>query len=530
MKEEVAIVFNNMTITYEQLKIRIANCIGELRKRNIENGVVGIMLSRTPEYIYWIMAILASGYAFVPLNSQETEEKRKYIINNSKMDFYITDDDCKDIKWNEQIELNIEIETILDDEEKLAYIMYTSGTTGMPKGVMISRKALRNFTTYFLTNKIKRNDIVLANTTFTFDISLLEIILSLTRGATVFLTSDVEQKNPKAIVNILKNNKFDWIQFTPSYLNMLIGYAQNVDIFKNVKNMIIGGEKITNALASFLKVQTQCNLFNAYGPTEATIWTHVGDLRDSFVNVGQPIDCVEEYVFDSNGNDASEGMLWLGGDTIALGYVNNNELTQKRFKQYNGHIIYETGDLVCKKDGKLVILGRTDNQVKILGRRIELEEIECKIVECVGLLQCVVLYREGDLILCVDNQELVLNEVRKKMLNKLDAVFIPRKIFYLEDYPLLSNGKINRKKVEEMYMEQSNVQEKVLQVMKEFVIGDFGIESKFEELGVSSIEYIALIVKMEKAFNIEFDEYALTMNYFVTVEDLVNYVQDKRNY
>lgn len=530
--EEIAIVFNNKTVTYEQLKNRISFCVKELKKRKIVNGVVGIMLSRTPEYIYWVMAALASDFAFVPISPHDNEEKRKYIITNSNMDFYITDDDYTDIKWDEQEELeflDLDIETILDDEEKLAYIMYTSGTTGMPKGVMISRKSLKKFTAYFLCNEIKRNDVVLANTTFTFDISLLEIILSLTRGATVFLTSDTEQKNPRAMVNILKNNRFDWVQFTPSYLNMLIGYAQDLDIFCNVKNIIIGGEKITIALANLLKKQTKCNLYNAYGPTEATIWTHVGDLRESFVNVGNSIDCVEEYILDLNGDVSNEGMLWLGGDTIALGYVNNNELTGKKFKQRNGHVIYETGDWVYKKEGKLVILGRTDNQVKISGRRIELEEIECKIVECVGVFQCLVLYKEGDLVLCVDNQKLMLNEVRKKMFNKLEAIFIPRKIFYLEKFPLLNNGKINRKKVEEMYMEQYNVQEKILGAMKEFVIDDFGIETKFEELGISSLEYIALVVKIEKMFNIEFDEHVLTMDYFVTVEDLVNYVRDKSN-
>lgn len=531
-KDGVAIIYKNERITYEQFIIHVSYCIGELRKRKIVNGVVGIMLSRTPEYIYWIIAILASGYAFVPIGAKDDEEKRKYIITNSNMDFYITDDDYKDLNWDEQAEFNFELpdldfETILADKNKLAYIMYTSGTTGLPKGVMISRGALKKFITYFLDNKIKKDDIVLANTTFTFDISLLEIVLSLARGATIFLTSDIEQKNPKTMVNILKNNIFDWVQFTPSYISMLIGYAQSVHIFDNVKNLIIGGEKITKTLASFLKEKTQCNLYNAYGPTEATIWTHIGNLRDSFVNVGNPINCVDEYILDSYGNEANEGMLWLGGDTIALGYVNNNELTEKKFKQHKGHVIYETGDLVCKKDGKLVILGRTDNQVKIFGRRIELEEIECKIVECIGLLQCLVLYREGDLVLCVDNQKLILDEVRKLLINKLDTVFIPRKIFYLEKYPLLTNGKINRKKVEEMYMEQYNIQEKVLGVMKEFVIGNFDNESKIEELGISSLDYIALIVKMEKVFNMEFDEYALTISYFKTVEDLVAYVHDK---
>lgn len=527
--KEISIIFENNTITYEQLENRISICMEELEKRKLENGVIGVMMSRTPVYIYWIMAILASGYAFVPINPQDAEEKRNYVITHSNMDYCITDNDCKNIDWDKNVKTKMSLENILDNEDKMAYIMFTSGTTGFPKGVMISRKSLNSFTKFFLNGEIIRGNLILANTTFTFDISLLEIILSLKRGATIFLTSDNEQKNPRSLVNILKKNRFDWAQFTPSYLNMLIGCAHSLEIFKNVKNIIIGGERITNALANLLKEKTQCRLFNAYGPTEATIWTHVGDLRDSFVNVGKPIECVEELILDSDGNNSDKGVLWLGGDTISQGYYNDNVLTAKKFKLRNGRIIYETGDIACKKDGKLIILGRNDYQVKISGKRIELEEIECKIVENLGLSQCVVLYKEGDLVLCVDDKTLKIEELRKQMLNKIEAVFLPRKIFCLGKNPLMSNGKIDRKKVEDIYMKHCNTRtkEKVLELIREFVVVDFDLESNFEDLGISSIEYIGLIVKLEKAFNIEFDDQTLMPNHFIKVEDLANYIQDR---
>lgn len=525
--DDTAIVYGDLFITYGQLSDKIAERIEVLNKRQIQHGVIGVMLSRTPEYIYWILAILASGCAFVPVNQFDSEEKKEYIFQNSNMDFCLTDEDILTTETPKEYGKFYDPSKILDDEDKLAYIMYTSGTTGLPKGVMISRKALRNFTGCFLPNEIKHGDLVFANTTFTFDISLLEIVLSLTRGATVFLSSDLEQKNPRAVVNILKKNEFDWVQFTPSYLSMLIEYSQDMSIFKNVKNMIIGGERITKSLARVLCDHTKCNLYNAYGPTEATIWTHVGNLRDPFVNVGTPISCAEEYIFDPNGNITDEGVLWLGGQTVALGYINNKELTEMKFRLYNSGIIYETGDLCRKKDGKLEILGRIDNQVKICGRRIELEEIENTIVDKVGIMQCVVLLVEGDLVLCTDNDELTIADVRKKLINKLDTVFIPKRIFALKEFPLMTNGKINRRKVEEMYMEQSSVEEKVLGVMREFVVGDFSKESVFGDLGISSIEYIAMVVKLEKAFNIEFDEGALTLNRFSTVTDMIDYVQSR---
>lgn len=141
-KEDVAIIFNNKTITYEQLKVQVLYCIGELKKRKIVNGVVGIMLSRSPEYIYWVMAVLISGYAFVPVNVHDDEEKRKYISANSNMDFCIVDSDYKNINSFEQEKFDFElpdldIDKILSNESKLAYIMYTSGTTGLPKGVRL---------------------------------------------------------------------------------------------------------------------------------------------------------------------------------------------------------------------------------------------------------------------------------------------------------------------------------------------------------------------------------------------------------
>ena len=248
IENEIAIIYEGRKISYASLSVGIANCMSIIHKKKIDKGVIGVMLPRTPDYIYWIIAILASGYTFVPINEHDTEEKKQYIIQNANLDFCVTASNYSLQIQEREVDYSFNFADVLDYGEKAAYIMYTSGTTGKPKGVMIPRRALKYFVDCFLVNEIKQGDLFLSNTSFTFDISLMEIFLTLSRRATLYLTSDAEQKNPRAIGDILEKNSFDWVQFTPSYLNMLIEYCRSMSIFKNVKNLIVGGERITKSM------------------------------------------------------------------------------------------------------------------------------------------------------------------------------------------------------------------------------------------------------------------------------------------
>lgn len=526
-EDKVAIIFGTEKITYRKLYEEMKKRRDLLENRNIINSIVGLMFSRKPEYIYWVLTLLDAGICFLPIDLKMPELRLNYILNSSGLDLIVSDnEEFIDLKINREKNLN----THSKPNEKiktgtLAYVMYTSGTTGEPKGVMISKRALEHFLGNFLENKICNEHIFLANTSFTFDISVVELVLPIMKGATLYLTSEIEQKNPKLIVKLIEKYRFDWVQFTPSYLLMMLKYKDAIMCLINVKNIIVGGEKIPKPLAVLLKEKTNCILYNAYGPTEATVWTHVGNLRDDFINVGRALHGIKEYILNERMEEVDKGMLWLGGETIANGYINDVVLTENKFKIRNGEILYNSGDIAYRKESKIVIVGRNDNQIKIAGKRIELEEIESLIVENMELYQCVVLELMGELILVVDNKNLELDRLICTMNNKIDTMFIPKKIVYMERFPILSNGKIDRRKVKDKYMEQMNFENKITNILKEFIVGEIDRDSSIHALGVNSLEYVTLIVKIEKVFGIEFEDFALVMSSFETLGKFIEYVE-----
>lgn len=526
-EDKVAIIFGSEKITYSKLYEEVKKRRELLEKRNITNSIVGLMFSRKPEYLYWILTLLDAGICFLPLDVKMPESRLNYILNNSELELIVSDGD-------EIIDSKINLENNSNTHNKskgklkrgtLAYVMYTSGTTGEPKGVMISKRALEHFLGNFLNDKISEEHIFLANTSFTFDISIVELVLPIMKGATLYLTSEIEQKNPKLIAKLIEKYRFDWVQFTPSYLLMILNYKDAIMCLSNVKNIIVGGEKVPKPLAVLLKEKTNSFLYNAYGPTETTIWTHVGNLRDDFVNVGSALHGVTEFILNEEMKEVDKGVLWLGGETISDGYINDIVLTEKKFKMRNGEMLYNSGDIAYKKNGKTVIVGRNDNQIKIAGKRVELEEIESLIIENLELYQCVVLELMGELILVVDNKNLELDRLIRIMKNKIDTIFIPKKIVYMESFPLLISGKIDRRKVKDKYMEQMDFENKITNILKEFIVGEIDRNISINDLGVSSLEYVMLIVKIEKVFGIEFEDFALVMSGFDTLGKFIEYVE-----
>ncbi|MFR3138957.1 MAG: non-ribosomal peptide synthetase [Lacrimispora saccharolytica] len=527
-KDKVAVVFKNQLVSYGMLEKEIDKRKAYLSTLEVKKGIIGLLFSRGIEYIYWMLAVLKSGLCFLPINKETTAERMHYIIENSGLDVIITDEPiilekrcivCDEIYFSAK-------KQVISNKTKnnLAYIMYTSGTTGKPKGVMISNLALKHFLNYFLKDKVENDHIFLANTAYTFDISIVEILLPLYRRATVYMTSDEEQKNPRKVAKLLEKYKFDWVQFTPTYLLLLVQNGESISYLNNVKNIIVGGEKVPRTLAVMLKENTECNLYNAYGPTEMTIWTHIGDLRDDFINVGYAIPGVYDLILDDNFCETDKGNLWLSGKTISNGYVNDNALNEKKFVTHNGILMYDSGDVAYRKEGKLVIAGRCDNQIKISGKRVELEEIENLIVEYTNISQCIVMEAMGEIIIVIQDRKLTREKLIAQLIGKIDNSFIPKKIMYINEFPILSNGKTDRRKVREMYMENSYLENRIMDIIEKIAMVEFDKSISFKSLGVSSLEYVTLIVKVEKVFGIEFEDEALVMENFETIEKFIDYV------
>lgn len=260
------------------------------------------------------------------------------------------------------------------NKSESAYILYTSGTTGIPKGVEVTREGLFNFiegiSEIIDFSAGKR---IACFTTVSFDIFILESIMALYRGLVVVLANEDEQRNPRLMAKLIQDNEVDMVQMTPSRMQLLLNYDKELSCLKNVKEIMIGGESFPLSLLRRLKEKTNAKIYNMYGPTETTIWSTVSDLtQKDRIDIGRPIKNTEVYIVDESLSILPEGQvgeIYIAGKGLARGYVGKNDLTIEKFiylPQKPDVRVYRTGDMGrYLPDGDLEYLGRTDNQVKI---------------------------------------------------------------------------------------------------------------------------------------------------------------------
>jgi len=378
--------------TYAELWREVGVVAGALHARGVSQGDrVGLFLRRDASLLFALLGVLRSGAAYVPLDPDYPEERLKYIANDGQLAALIVNesvdflgaDGCQQLlvdellHEDESIAPNIEIKP--DD---LAYLIYTSGSTGQPKGVAVEHRSVVNFLHSMAREPgFGAESRLLALTTISFDISVLELFLPLLCGGQVILGSEAMQRDPKAIAETLDSLDITHFQATPSSWRMLLdsGWPGAPGLVA-----LCGGEPMGDALAKELAPRCR-ELWNLYGPTETTVWSSVQRIEPSAkVTIGQPIANTQIFVLDSAMQPMPAGLigeLWIGGDGLARGYWQRLELTAERFQEVlvagESRRLYRTGDLGFWNDaGELECLGRVDGQVKIRGHRIELDEIE----------------------------------------------------------------------------------------------------------------------------------------------------------
>lgn len=402
------ILFENATKERDQYEQTIDSIIRIIKGSGV--SIVGLFSDRDAELLYLIQALFDNSIAFVTIDPLFPQERIKYIIDNSGIKTIITQK-----KYRNQFP---DIETIIfnddqyispkhyDDytENDTAYILYTSGSTGMPKGVEVAREALINFiegvSELIDFSAGKR---IACLTTVSFDIFFLESLMALHKGLTVVLANEDEQRNPKLMAKLIKNHSVDMIQLTPSRIQLLLNHDKSLSCLKNVKEIMIGGEPFSLSLLRTLQENTTAKIYNMYGPTETTIWSTISDLTNKEqVDIGQPIKNTEIYIVDESLYilpNGQVGEICIAGKGLAKGYVGRSDLTAEKFINLPQKLeikVYRTGDLGrYLEDGNLEYLGRTDNQVKIRGYRIELEEIESHLNQLEGINQSVVIALEA---------------------------------------------------------------------------------------------------------------------------------------
>ncbi|MFK5984638.1 MAG: amino acid adenylation domain-containing protein [Pseudomonadota bacterium] len=501
--------------------------------------IIALCLPRCSEMIVAILAILKSGAAYLPIDPDLPEARILKIVNQAKPLLTLKLEDIQNSLINNYSEQNL---PVVINENQLAYIIFTSGTSGEPKGVMIEHKAL-NFRLNDLQEifKIQKNDRVGQNIAYNFDPSIIEIFLPLINGATLVLAPQ-NCENSQIMVKFVIEKQINMLALVPSSLsNLMLGLEQSTE--HSLRVVCSGGEVLSPVLAEQFTKQTGINLYNVYGPTEATILTSSWLYHSHFTEkvnyatlpLGQTINNSSIFIIDKQHKllpIGEIGEIVISGAGLARGYITDKQLTEQKFVQLNLPIslnsnkqirCYKTGDQgFIGTDALLYYCGRMDRQLKLSGYRVEPGEIEhvllhhqqvsAAVVKLIGRAKSkkLVAYIETNCI----NKEYLINELKGTMSQQLPIYMQPAAIVSLKIFPLLSTGKVDMSALPDWvdintntYIAPRTVMEKqLLTLWQETLTGEglkgierkkIGIHDNFFSLGGDSLAAINYLCKLD---------------------------------
>ncbi|MFD1939042.1 amino acid adenylation domain-containing protein [Nonomuraea mangrovi] len=424
----IAVVCGATTLTYGELVEKAGRTAAALRERGIGRGsLVAVRLSRGADMLVALLGVAMSGAAYLPVDPDYPQARVSYVLEDSGAALVLTDEDLPSAA-------SAHVSPPRPDDT--AYVLYTSGSTGRPKGVVVPHRALTNFLLAMRTLvDSSPDDVWLALTSLSFDISALELYLPLITGGRVVVADSDTARDGAALSRLIAGSGVTHVQATPSGWRVLLtGELPAL-------TALAGGEPLPLRLAAELRDRVD-RLINMYGPTETTIWSTAWEVpRDpERVTIGRPIANTTVHVDAPIG---VPGELLIGGAGLATGYLGRPDLTQERFVRHAGERVYRTGDLVRRlPDGTLEFLGRTDNQVKLRGHRIELGEIEAVLEAHHGVTQAVAAVQDDLLVAFVVGDP---TGVREHAAEQLPGYMLPSSVVALDALPLTPNGKVDRK-------------------------------------------------------------------------------------
>ena len=474
--DRVALRSGAATFTYAELEARANRLAHELRAWGIARGsLVGLCLDRSVDMLVALLAILKSGAAYVPLDPAYPADRLAYMAQDAALALLVTHSSLAGtLPWARERSLWLDADAALlgaRPEAPLvpdakrdaaapdpAYVIYTSGSTGKPKGVVVPHGAVLNFLASMAREPgMVPDDRLLAVTTLSFDIAVLELLLPLSMGSQVVLASREQAQDGRALRALLDTSGATVMQATPSTWRMLVDAGwRGGPGFK----ALVGGEALPVDLASALLERCGA-LWNMYGPTETTVWSTCWSVEAPLrrIFIGRPIANTQVHILDAQGQRCGigvDGEISIAGSGVSLGYLRRPELTAERFivdPSRPDSRLYRTGDRGrwCA-DGRLEHLGRLDFQVKLRGHRIELGEIEANLTAHAKVAQALAMVREdrsGDLRLVayvVGSAPMPsAQDLRDHLRLSLPDYMLPQHIVPIDCMPLLPNGKIDRK-------------------------------------------------------------------------------------
>ncbi|MEM8805164.1 MAG: amino acid adenylation domain-containing protein [Cyanobacteria bacterium P01_G01_bin.38] len=597
--DAIALICGNETLTYQQLNAQANQLAHYLQQLGVTPETpVGICLRRSPVMLIAIWGVLKTGGAYVPLDPSHPTERISHILKDTQVQWVFTQSGLMDrlehvqvdrviaptvdmpageissrvdllkgqpeMIWMDRLDLSAQPDDNLSHSptlEQLAYILYTSGSTGQPKGVEVEHRSLANYVQWAQQQYVRDQKLAFPLfTPLTFDLTVTSIYVPLLSGGQVVIYPEDEAAIDLSLQRICQDNLVDVIKLTPSHLALL----QGMSLGSRVKTLILGGEDLKTSLASEIINAGPIEIYNEYGPTEATVgcMIHRFELPDASsdssasVSIGKPAAGAIIYLLDAHLNQVpwgDVGEIFLGGPGLARGYLNQPELTAERFIQRVGERLYRTSDLGrWEENGELTYLGRCDRQVKIRGHRVEMGEIEAtlaahpevrdgvvKVVESGQL----VAYFVSNLVKARENigekdagfdvsaqpngtpgrgdaemgkmgamgKNAAIADLRGFLAQRLPGNWVPTYFVPLDEMPLTAHGKVDFEALPNPQMEtlqaqttfvapRTPVEETLAEIWQQVLRADHvGIHDNFFDLGGDSIRAIQIAARMSEA-------------------------------
>ena len=564
--DHMAVIGKGGKFTY---KVFNENC-NKVAHTLIDNGVkledkVVMLMPRIALAYVVRQGIIKSGGAFVPIDPKYPMDRIEYIIENSGSKLMVATKDI--IKEKEELikKTGIKpfaIEDILLSNKidnpnvdipssSLCYIIYTSGSTGKPKGVMINHHNLVN---YVLDGKnigtklyrdIKSDVVGCSFSSFSFDASLQEECVPLSHGYTAVIATEEEIENPLLLAKTLIENKVKIMFMTPSFVSNFIDIPEFVEALKNFEVLDMGAEAVPAELCQKLRdLGVTATFYNGYGPTETTITCTYAQVKDKYMTIGKPFANTSLYLLDKAGHVLpinAIGDLTIAGDSVGRGYLGLPDKTEEKFIEVFGKRAYRSGDLArYNSEGNIEFFGRLDNQVKLRGLRVELDEIEKVLNSYPNISRSVIIVKtnqvDGDYLAAYFTApyEVDKDDLTKHMAKSLTPYMIPKVLMQLDKIPLTPNGKIDKKalpdieakeEAKEVRKPKNELEKKLCEIFaKALGRKEVGVDEDFFDLGgtslsASKIAMLALQVNLPIAYKDVFD--------YSTVLELEKYINSQ---
>ena len=567
----IALVDDEKSYTYLELHERtnqIANFLLEKHKVKA-NEIVAILCDRTADYVCAMLGVLKCGAAYLPLEKTFTQTYIDQLLYQANSKVVLIDNEVNKFnttlnfaqvsnEYLESYDIDLKNKNNQITLDTLAYVMFTSGTTGVPKGVMISHLNIIRLVKNTNYVELSNDDKILQTGSLSFDASTFEIFGPLLNGGQVHIIKMNNLLDVKSMSNALKERRITKIFLTTAWFNQLVDI--DVQMFSCLDLLLVGGEKLSpDHVLKFMNECPNVQINNCYGPTENTTYTTSGKIMPHDMNnipLGYPISNSTVYILDKNQQPVPIGVtgeVYLGGLGVAKGYLNDEERTSEKFIKplfINEPCLYKTGDLGrWISDGRITFYGRADDQLKIRGHRIELSGILAVAQKHIGINEVAITAlklannSDKDIVMYYTTvNELSEADLKEYMNTKLPSYMVPSYFVKVKTIPLNKNGKAALNKLPKPNIKNSitinsyeapvSVTQKkvilILNILLELKEKKISITSNFFELGIHSLKAIALVNKIKAELKIEIS-YSKIFT-FSSIKELANYIDDNNNF